>query len=114
MHVDLLPLARALLPRMSTLAAVSLTRLTELLLGAPLDKAQQRSDWEARPLAGAQRAYAAADAAVLVALFDELLARSGGRARRALLGTLDGGLRALPAAAAAATPDGAGAAQRRP
>jgi len=43
-----------------------------------LDKAQQKSDWARRPLAPAQVAYAAADAAVLLPLFDAM--RAGGAA----------------------------------
>jgi ribonuclease D len=101
MHVDLLHLARALLPQIAAPASASLTRLVEALLGAPLDKAQQRSDWGARPLARAQREYAAADALVLTALFDELLRRAPIRAGRRLLGTMDGGLRSLPMTAPA-------------
>jgi hypothetical protein len=97
LHVDLLQLTRAALPKMANLASISLTRLVEQLLGAPLDKAQQRSDWGARPLGSAQRAYAAADAAVLVALFDALAARGAVALGRRVLATMDGGLRALPA-----------------
>ena len=43
-----------------------------------LDKAQQRSDWALRPLTPAQVAYAAADAAVLLPLWDAM--RAGGAA----------------------------------
>lgn len=39
-------------------------------LGQPLDKAQQCSDWGARPLTAAQLRYAATDAACLVALLN--------------------------------------------
>ena len=42
-------------------------------LGAPLDKAQQCSEWEARPLSGSQLAYAAADAVCLLHLLDALV-----------------------------------------
>ena len=38
--------------------------------GAQLDKAEQCSDWDARPLRDAQVAYAALDAAVLLRLWD--------------------------------------------
>ena len=40
------------------------------LRGAQLDKAEQCSDWDARPLRDAQVAYAALDAAVLLRLWD--------------------------------------------
>eukprot|EP00198_Chlamydomonas_reinhardtii_P001152 XP_001690487.1 predicted protein [Chlamydomonas reinhardtii] len=42
------------------------------VLGKPLDKEQQRSDWAARPLSESQLAYAAADVACLVSVFDAL------------------------------------------
>lgn len=74
-HVDLLALARAALPSLVKTPVMSLGKLTARVLGAPLDKTPQRSDWQARPLSDAQRRYAAADAAVLVALFDALLAQ---------------------------------------
>lgn len=43
------------------------------VLGLPLDKQQQRSDWSARPLSEKQRRYAAADAHVLVCILDRAL-----------------------------------------
>ena len=43
-----------------------LGRLTARWLGKRLDKAQQCSDWDARPLSMAQIQYAAADATVLL------------------------------------------------
>jgi hypothetical protein len=97
MHVDLPALLRAALPDRESLPHLSLARLTEQLLGAPLDKGPQRSDWEVRPLSPPQRAYAAADAAVLTALFDAARARAGPRplGARALAG-MSGGLAALP------------------
>ena len=42
-----------------------------------LDKAQQRSDWALRPLTPAQVAHAAADAAVLLPLWDAMRAGGG-------------------------------------
>ena len=48
--------------------------LASAVLGLPLDKTQQCSAWHLRPLTDAQKAYAAADAAVLLAIFDALLA----------------------------------------
>ena len=47
----------------------SLSAATERVLGAPLDKRETTGDWERRPLAPAQMAYAALDARVLVRLF---------------------------------------------
>ena len=47
----------------------SLSAVTERALGAPLDKRETTGDWERRPLAPAQMAYAALDARVLVRLF---------------------------------------------
>jgi prolyl-tRNA editing enzyme YbaK/EbsC (Cys-tRNA(Pro) deacylase) len=64
------------LPHPRRLAGVGLASLTRLVLRAELDKRAQLSDWGARPLLAAQAAYAAADAAVLCALFDSLMARS--------------------------------------
>ncbi|GIL53333.1 hypothetical protein Vafri_8955 [Volvox africanus] len=54
--------ARAFQAGLSTLAAT--------LLGKPLDKAMQVSDWEARPLSPRQLTYAAQDAHVLLRLWD--------------------------------------------
>ena len=51
---------------------LSLTGACRAWLGAPLDKAEQLSDWTARPLRQAQLLYAANDAHCLVRLFDAL------------------------------------------
>ena len=48
----------------------SLSAACEALLGAPLDKRMQCSDWLARPLSDDQRTYAAMDAHVLTLLYD--------------------------------------------
>jgi hypothetical protein len=50
----------------------SLSAVCDELLGGPLDKTSQMSDWERRPLTEAQRRYAALDAHCLLALFDLL------------------------------------------
>ena len=55
----------------------SLSRLAECLLGAPLDKSLQRSDWGRRPLSRQQRRYAAADAHVLTVMHDVMWAAAG-------------------------------------
>jgi hypothetical protein len=47
--------------------------MVALLLGKPLDKTEQCSAWHERPLSERQLAYAACDAAVLLALLDHLL-----------------------------------------
>lgn len=54
---------------------VSLTRLTEHVLGKPLDKAARMSDWNTRPLSPVQQRYAALDAWVLVSMYDTLSSR---------------------------------------
>lgn len=43
------------------------------VLGKPVSKQQQLSDWQARPLTEEQRRYAALDAVVLVLLFDRIV-----------------------------------------
>ena len=47
-----------------------------------IDKAQQRSDWALRPLSPAQVAYAAADAAVLLPLWDAMRAAGAAPSER--------------------------------
>jgi len=54
----------------------SLSKLTNHLLGKPIHKAQQVSDWSSRPLSEAQREYAALDAAVTPALLEKAMADS--------------------------------------
>jgi prolyl-tRNA editing enzyme YbaK/EbsC (Cys-tRNA(Pro) deacylase) len=68
--VDIADAAAALAPGVR--AGSGLSRLAGDMLGAPLDKRQQRSAWGARPLSAAQLAYAAADAAVLPAILDAM------------------------------------------
>lgn len=49
-----------------------LSAYAQEVLGLPLNKQQQRSDWERRPLSSAQIAYAALDAYVLLMLHQQL------------------------------------------
>ena len=67
--VDVQPLVRVGLGRRKG-SPVGLQQACAALLGLQLDKGQQVSDWELRPLSEAQLAYAALDAAVLPPLYD--------------------------------------------
>ena len=49
-----------------------LAALAKCLLGKPLDKRPQCSDWDRRPLRESQMTYAALDALVLILIYDEL------------------------------------------
>ena len=51
---------------------LSLSILSENILGFPLDKRMQKSDWERRPLLYDQILYAALDAYVLLLLYEKL------------------------------------------
>ena len=57
----------ATLTRGDTLAAAA-----KAYLGKALDKSQQCSDWDARPLSEAQRAYAALDAVAVLLIHEKL------------------------------------------
>ncbi|KAG2432790.1 hypothetical protein HXX76_008525 [Chlamydomonas incerta] len=83
MCVDLVDLARALRPDLSRTPQISLSRLVNLVLGKPLDKEEQRSQWAARPLSESQLSYAAADVACLVSLFDALVGHAAAPAAAA-------------------------------
>eukprot|EP00775_Hariotina_reticulata_P007955 gene7955-8153_t len=74
-HIDVLQFSRSAVPSLSKLPHISLSKLVDSLLGSPMNKAQQTSNWEARPLSAEQQVYAAGDALVLTALFDELVRR---------------------------------------
>lgn len=66
--VDTLRLARAAL----RLPSYSLAGVSEHLFGVELDKRYQKSNWRRRPLARAQLDYAAMDARITLAAYDEL------------------------------------------
>jgi ribonuclease D len=69
--VDTLRLAR----RALQLRSFSLASVSEHLLGVPLDKTHQQSDWRRRPLSRAQLDYAALDAQIALQVYQELSAR---------------------------------------
>jgi ribonuclease D len=69
--VDTLRLAR----RTLRLRSFSLASVSEHLLGLPLDKQYQQSDWRRRPLSRAQLDYAALDAVIALRVYQELAAR---------------------------------------
>ena len=68
--VDVKALALCAFPDKRKLARVGLATLVASVLGAYVDKTEQCSDWERRPLTTDQVEYAAADAHVLTVLFD--------------------------------------------
>ena len=68
--VDVKALALCAFPDKRKLARVGLATLVASVLGAYVDKTEQCSDWERRPLTNDQVDYAAADAHVLTVLFD--------------------------------------------
>ena len=72
--VDLQPLVRAALG-LAKGKSPALRHACLALLGLSLDKTQQTSDWEQRPLSQAQLAYAAMDAAVLPPLYEAVRRR---------------------------------------
>ncbi|XP_039287135.1 exonuclease mut-7 homolog [Nilaparvata lugens] len=59
-------------PTSSTKNAASLSHLVHLCCGYPLDKADQFSNWEKRPLRDSQKKYAASDAYCLLLVYDTL------------------------------------------
>ena len=66
--IDTLRMSRMAL----SLDSHSLASVSEHLLGLPLDKSLQRSNWRRRPLTRAQLEYAAADARICLLVYDEL------------------------------------------
>eukprot|EP00793_Prasinoderma_coloniale_P004000 PRCOL_00006842-RA len=80
--VDLARVARALGPKApgAVRRARGLSGLARATLGAPLDKRQQCSDWEDRPLSSAQQEYAALDAHACVQIWDAWVSSMGSEA----------------------------------
>lgn len=75
-HIDLLQLSRLAAPSIhKSMTSMSLSKLVAAVLGKPLDKTQQTSNWEQRPLSQQQQLYAAIDGHVLTVVFDALLER---------------------------------------
>ena len=68
--VDVKAVALCAFPGKQKLVRVGLATVVSSVLGAYVDKTEQCSDWERRPLTDAQIDYAAADAHVLTVLFD--------------------------------------------
>jgi ribonuclease D len=68
--IDTLRMSRMAL----TLASHSLASVSEHLLGLPVDKTLQNSNWRRRPLTRSQIEYAALDARVVLQVYDELRA----------------------------------------
>jgi ribonuclease D len=66
--IDTLRMSRMAL----SLDSHSLASVSEHLLGLPLDKSLQRSNWRRRPLTRAQLEYAALDARIAILVYDEL------------------------------------------
>lgn len=66
--IDTLRMSRMAL----TLASHSLASVSEHLLGLPVDKTLQKSNWRRRPLTRTQIEYAALDARVVLRVFEEL------------------------------------------
>jgi ribonuclease D len=66
--IDTLRMSRMAL----SLDSHSLASVSEHLLGLPLDKSLQRSNWRRRPLTRAQLEYAALDARICLLVYDEL------------------------------------------
>jgi len=51
---------------------ISLTNLSSLVLGKPISKQMQKTNWEVRPLSKKQRKYAIGDVAVALAIYKKL------------------------------------------
>jgi ribonuclease D len=66
--IDTLRMSRMAL----SLDSHSLASVSEHLLGLPMDKSLQRSNWRRRPLTRAQLEYAALDARICLLVYDEL------------------------------------------
>ena len=82
--VDVRALCALVFPEKRKLRKAGLAVTVASVLGAYVDKTEQCSDWARRPLAPSQVAYAAADAHVLTALFDQCAHRSAAEVAAAL------------------------------
>ncbi|KAK9829035.1 hypothetical protein WJX72_003549 [[Myrmecia] bisecta] len=78
---------QTMVSRRSTVS-IGLSAMAQSVLGKPLNKSMQVSDWEKRPLTAKQLAYAALDAHVLVQLYDAMTSGSAGLTRQQLLGSV--------------------------
>lgn len=58
---------------MNSRQVAGLSHVVERILGKPVDKSMQVSNWELRPLSEAQVKYAAQDAHVLLLLHDRMI-----------------------------------------
>ncbi|GMI04800.1 hypothetical protein TrRE_jg8009, partial [Triparma retinervis] len=70
--IDLAPLGRVANPSTSPSSLTSLSKTAQVELNVRLNKGQQMSLWDRRPLTSAQVEYAAVDAAVCVRLFESM------------------------------------------
>lgn len=101
--VDTLRMSRMAL----SLDSHSLASVSEHLLGLPLDKSLQRSNWRRRPLTRAQVEYAALDARICLLVYEELSRVLGEQGR------LEAALRASAVEPREAAPEESKPARRR-
>jgi len=101
--IDTLRMSRMTL----SLDSHSLASVSEHLLGLPLDKSLQRSNWRRRPLTRPQIEYAALDARIAILVYDELSRLLEGQGR------LDAALRASEVEPREATAEASKSPRRR-
>lgn len=83
--VELSTFARKVHPSAARHSLGSLQRLTKFVLGYDLDKEQQCSDWEARPLSPEQVTYASLDCILPPKLIEEMVEGAGRRSAQSIL-----------------------------